>query len=82
LDKVGLLYRKRYASGANTKSKASPIICLLELFCTIDDFWQSDEPLWHQTLLANGQHLQPKKPSINLNYHSAPEPAYAKLTLQ
>lgn len=28
---------------------------LLELFCSIDDFWQSYEPIWHQTLLESGQ---------------------------
>jgi len=28
---------------------------LLELFCDIDDFWQIYEPIWHETLLTNGQ---------------------------
>ncbi|MEL6527118.1 MAG: hypothetical protein AAFQ07_15555, partial [Chloroflexota bacterium] len=37
------------------KYKASPIMSLLELFCSIDDFWQVYEPIWHQTLLESGQ---------------------------
>ena len=28
---------------------------LLELFCDIDDFWQEYEPVWHQSLITNGQ---------------------------
>lgn len=28
---------------------------LLELFCSIDDFWQVYEPIWHQGLLESGQ---------------------------
>lgn len=28
---------------------------LLELFCNIDDFCQIYEPVWHETLLTNGQ---------------------------
>ncbi len=28
---------------------------LLELLCSIDDFWQLYEPIWHQTLLESGQ---------------------------
>jgi hypothetical protein len=31
---------------------------LLELFCDIDDFWQTFAPHWHQLLLANGQQRQ------------------------
>src|SRR6266487_6563716 len=28
---------------------------ILELFCSVDDFWQQFAPKWHQDLLTSGQ---------------------------
>ncbi len=28
---------------------------ILELFCSVDDFWQQFAPSWHQDLLTSGQ---------------------------
>ena len=28
---------------------------ILELFCSVDDFWQQFAPNWHHSLLAEGQ---------------------------
>ena len=28
---------------------------LLDLFCSVDDFWQQVAPNWHQTLMTSGQ---------------------------
>jgi hypothetical protein len=30
-------------------------MCLLELFCAVDDFWQAFEPVWRQQQLASGE---------------------------
>lgn len=57
---------------------------LLELFCDIDDFWQEYEPLWHRSPVGFVSNLlggliaychQPKKPSLNLQYLTALQPA-------
>src|SRR5436305_249777 len=32
-----------------------PSMSILELFCSVDDFWQQFAPDWHQELLASGQ---------------------------
>ena len=40
---------------------------LLELFCSIDDFWQVYEPIWHQTLLESGQGLRRRAISMSMS---------------
>ena len=40
---------------------------LLELFCSIDDFWQDYEPIWHQTLLESGQRCRRRATRMSMS---------------
>ncbi|MEL6321196.1 MAG: transposase, partial [Cyanobacteria bacterium J06626_14] len=41
--------------------------CLEELFCHVDDFCQSSEPLWQRQLLSNGLKKRQRKRSLTLS---------------
>jgi transposase len=40
---------------------------LLELFCDVDDFWQTFEPLWNQQQLASGEKKRQRARSLTIS---------------
>ncbi len=41
------------------------MLSLEELFCSVDDFYNMFEPLWHKQQFSNGH--PPRKPSLKIN---------------
>lgn len=53
---------------------------ILELFCSVDDFWQQFSPNWHHDLLTSGQRqrLRPTQLHRSRDHdHSHPVPPVA-----
>jgi hypothetical protein len=53
----------------NAYPQEVPKMSILELFCSVDDFWQQFAPNWHHTLLTSGQRKRLRPTQLHQSHY-------------